>query len=108
MVGRRLALGLDQERKLLEILTIPARKRLQQLQPLTGRRNVYGESIAIFRGSHEAFIALRKSFGRKLFALRRLNLNSLPSAPLRVLIHRIEAKITCNRIGRHDFRAGKE
>ena len=51
MVSGRFALRLHQERKLLEILTIPARKRLQQLQPFTGRRNVHCESTPFSAGA---------------------------------------------------------
>ncbi len=108
VVGRGLALGLDQERQLLEILAVPTREGLQQLQPLAGRRNVDGERVAILGRRHEALLALGEPLGRQFFALRRLELEFLPVGALELLVDRIEAQLAGDRIGGHDFRTGQE
>ena len=94
--------------KFLEILAVPARKGLQQLQPLAGRRNFDSQALAAGRRRNKPFLTLRETLGRKLFTHRRQELEFLPIRALEGLIHRIESKIARDRVGRHDFRTRKE
>src|SRR3990167_5681048 len=93
VIGRRFALGLDQQRELFEIFAVPAWEGLQQLQPLTHRRNVDGQTISVGGRRHKTFVSLREALGWKLFTLRRLELEGLAVRALERLIDRIESQI---------------
>ncbi len=103
MVGGRLAFGLDEEGQLFEILSVPARERLQQLQALAGRRNVHGQLIAFLGRRHEPFLAFGKPLRRQLLAHRRLELEFLAIRALEFLVDRVEPQVAGEGIGRHDF-----
>src|SRR5207302_11154288 len=74
MVGRRLSLRLDEQRQLLEVLPVPLGKRLQQLEPLAGRRNVHLYRLAVLGRGDEAFRPLGKPLAWQFVALRRFEL----------------------------------
>src|SRR5438309_2732302 len=108
VIGRRLAFGLDQQGKFLEILAVPARKWLQQLQPIAGRRDFDGQFLAVGCWRNKPFLPLRETLGWKFFSLRPLELEFLAIRSLKLLIDRIKGQITRDGIGGHNFRAREE
>src|SRR6266849_5660507 len=71
VIGGRLALGLHENGQLEEILAVPAGEGLEELEPLAVGGDLHLHGIAIGGRRLVAFLALGKSLGGKLLALRR-------------------------------------
>ena len=66
VVGGALALGLDQDRQVHDVLAVPRGERLEQLQPVRGGGDLHLHRAAILGGCHEGVLARGESQLREL------------------------------------------
>ena len=64
VVGGALALGLDQHGQVDEVLAVPGRERLEQLEAVAGGRHHHLDAGAVGRRRDEAALARREALGR--------------------------------------------
>ena len=109
VVGRRLALGLQEHGHVLEVLAVPRGPGLHQLQPLALRIDLQHDSAAVLRRRHvggaAAVEALRGHLGR---GLRRRQLERLAVGAGEGVGERIEGQPSRQREGRHDLGTADE
>src|SRR6266508_608260 len=71
VVRGRLALGLDQDGQGVEVVAVPERERLEELDPLARGRHRHRDAIAIGGRRLVTFFTLGEALGRQLLGLRR-------------------------------------
>src|SRR5262249_11832543 len=104
MVGGGLPLRLDQYRHIQEVLTVPGRPRLQQLQPLTVWRHRQRDIAAIFRRRYVGGVAPVKVLGWHFWRrLRWLQLEGLAIRTSDSIGQGIERQLAGQRQGRHNL-----
>src|SRR6266478_3971111 len=108
VVGRGLALGLDEDGEGVEVLAIPAREGLKKLEPLTVGLDLDLYALAVGRGRLVALLTLGEALGRKLFRLRRREAERFAVRARDGPVHRVELERAREGHRGHDLGARQE
>ena len=92
VIGRTFTERLEKHGQIVEILAVPRRERLKQLQAVACGRHYHGYLRTILRGRNEPRVFGQKSFGRKLRRLRWFQFDVAAIWCLQRIGHWIEGK----------------
>lgn len=106
--AKYLSLALDEDGKVLSILTIPGREGREELKTVGGRGDSDGDRCAVLRGSLVSVLAGVVAVGRKSETSRLLELELLTVGVQKMVLQRIEVKTSCDGHGHDKVGGGNE
>ena len=106
MVGGTFALGLDEQRHIRQVLSVPRSERCQFLQALRLRMDGYLQRAAVGCRRHISVIVHRKAFFRQRIAFGRVQTHRLSLLVQQRIRHRIEAEVAGYGQSHRHFRRG--
>src|SRR3989441_10985133 len=105
MVGRRLSLGLDQNRQVNEVPAIPGAERLKNLQSRAVGSDHHLDGVGVVRGRLVALRAAREAVARQLLGLGRREAEGLALGVGDGAVHGVELQGAGERERGDDLRS---